>query len=60
MTLLPGDVVATGVPQPSITFKEGTLGEMVIEGLGTLSNRVVSKPVPGHIKIAPRKVPTSQ
>jgi 2-keto-4-pentenoate hydratase/2-oxohepta-3-ene-1,7-dioic acid hydratase in catechol pathway len=59
MTLLPGDVVATGVPQPSITFKEGTLGEMVIEGLGVLRNPVVSKPVPGHVKILPRKVPTS-
>jgi 2-keto-4-pentenoate hydratase/2-oxohepta-3-ene-1,7-dioic acid hydratase in catechol pathway len=60
ITLLPGDVVATGVPQPSITFKEGTVGEMVIEGLGTLRNRVVSKPVPGHVIIQPRKVTSSQ
>jgi 2-keto-4-pentenoate hydratase/2-oxohepta-3-ene-1,7-dioic acid hydratase in catechol pathway len=59
ITLLPGDVVATGVPQPSITFKEGTVGEMVIEGLGTLRNTVVSKPVPGHVIIQPRKAPTS-
>jgi 2-keto-4-pentenoate hydratase/2-oxohepta-3-ene-1,7-dioic acid hydratase in catechol pathway len=59
VTLLPGDVVATGVPQPSITFKEGTVGEMVIEGLGVLRNRVVSKPVPGHVKFA-RKTPKTQ
>jgi 2-keto-4-pentenoate hydratase/2-oxohepta-3-ene-1,7-dioic acid hydratase in catechol pathway len=60
ITLLPGDVVATGVPQPSVTFKVGTVGEMVIEGLGILRNTVVSKPVPGHVIIQPRKVPTSQ
>jgi 2-keto-4-pentenoate hydratase/2-oxohepta-3-ene-1,7-dioic acid hydratase in catechol pathway len=60
VTLLPGDVVATGGPQPSITFKEGTVGEMVIEGLGTLRNRVVSRPVPGHVKFPARKVSPSQ
>jgi 2-keto-4-pentenoate hydratase/2-oxohepta-3-ene-1,7-dioic acid hydratase in catechol pathway len=60
ITLLPGDVVSTGVPQPSITFTEGTVGEMVIEGLGTLRNTVVSKPVPGHTKFPARKVSPSQ
>jgi hypothetical protein len=30
--------------------------EIVIEGLGTLRNPVVSKPVPGYTKIQPRKV----
>jgi 2-keto-4-pentenoate hydratase/2-oxohepta-3-ene-1,7-dioic acid hydratase in catechol pathway len=55
-TLLPGDVIATGVPQPSVTFKEGETAEIVIEGLGTLRNKVVSKPVPGHVKFPARKV----
>jgi 2-keto-4-pentenoate hydratase/2-oxohepta-3-ene-1,7-dioic acid hydratase in catechol pathway len=57
MTLLPGDVISTGVPQPSVTFKEGQTAEIVIEGLGTLRNKVVSKPVPGHKKFPARKVP---
>lgn len=55
-TLLPGDIIATGVPQPTVTFKEGQTVEIVVEGLGTLRNRVVSKPVPGHTKFPARKV----
>ncbi len=54
MTLEPGDVIATGVPQPSMTFAEGELVEVVIGNLGTLRNRVVSVPVPGHTPIPPR------
>ena len=56
-TLLAGDVIATGVPQPSVTFKEGETAEIVIEGLGTLRNKVVSKPIPGHTNFPARKVP---
>lgn len=54
-TLLPGDVVATGVPQPSVVLREGQTAEMVVEGLGRLRNRVVSRPVPGHTPFPPRK-----
>jgi 2-keto-4-pentenoate hydratase/2-oxohepta-3-ene-1,7-dioic acid hydratase in catechol pathway len=54
MTLLPGDVIATGVPQPTMTFAAGQLVEVTIGNLGTLRNRVVSEPVPGHTPIAPR------
>jgi len=56
-TLLPGDIVSTGVPQPTVTFREGQTVEIVVEGLGTLRNRVVSKPVPGHTKFPARKAP---
>ena len=56
MTLYPGDVVATGVPQPSMTFAEGQLIEIVIGNLGVLRNRVVSDPIPGHTPIPPRIV----
>ncbi len=56
MTLLPGDVIATGVPQPSMTFAEGQLIEIVIGNLGVLRNRVVSDPIPGHTPIPPRLV----
>ena len=59
MTLLPGDVISTGVPQPSVTFKEGQTAEIVIEGLGTLRNKVVSKPVPGQ-EVPARKVPGAE
>jgi 2-keto-4-pentenoate hydratase/2-oxohepta-3-ene-1,7-dioic acid hydratase in catechol pathway len=55
-TLLAGDVIATGVPQPSVQFQEGQVAEIVIEGLGTLRNKVVSKPVPGHTNFPARKV----
>jgi 2-keto-4-pentenoate hydratase/2-oxohepta-3-ene-1,7-dioic acid hydratase in catechol pathway len=56
MTLLPGDLIATGVPQPSMNFAEGDTVELTIGHLGTLRNRVVSKPVPGHTKFPPRRV----
>ncbi len=54
-TLLPGDIVSTGVPQPTVPLKEGQTVEIVIEGLGTLRNQVVSKPAPGHVKFKARK-----
>ena len=52
-TLLPGDIVSSGVPQPSVVFAEGQTAEMVVEGLGVLRNRVVSKPMPGHTNFPP-------
>lgn len=55
MTLLPGDLIATGVPQPSMNFAAGDTVELAIGHLGTLRNRVVSKPVPGHKNFPPRK-----
>lgn len=55
MTLLPGDVISTGVPQPTMTFAEGQVVEVKIGNLGTLRNRVVSVPVPGHTPIPPRR-----
>ncbi len=55
-TLLPGDIISTGVPQPSITFKAGDTFEVVVEGLGTLRNYVVSKPIPGYTNFPARKV----
>lgn len=56
MTLLPGDLIATGVPQPTMNFAEGDTVEITVGHLGTLRNRVVSKPAPGHEKFPPRKV----
>jgi acylpyruvate hydrolase len=43
MTLLPGDIVQTGVPAPVVTLKAGDTIEITIERLGTLRNRVVAK-----------------
>ena len=56
MTLLPGDLIATGVPQPSMQFAAGDTVELTIGNLGTLRNRVVSKPVAGHKIFPARKV----
>jgi 2-keto-4-pentenoate hydratase/2-oxohepta-3-ene-1,7-dioic acid hydratase in catechol pathway len=56
LTLLPGDLIATGVPQPTMNFAAGDTVELTIGHLGTLRNRVVSKPVPGHKKFPPRTV----
>ena len=56
MTLLPGDIIATGVPQPTLRFADGQVIEIKIGNLGTLRNRVVSVPIPGHTPIPPRDV----
>ncbi len=42
MTLLPGDIIATGVPAPVVQLKAGDLAELTIGNLGTLRNRVVA------------------
>jgi 2-keto-4-pentenoate hydratase/2-oxohepta-3-ene-1,7-dioic acid hydratase in catechol pathway len=41
MTLLPGDVIATGTPDGIGPLKAGDVVEIVIEGIGTLRNPVV-------------------
>jgi 2-keto-4-pentenoate hydratase/2-oxohepta-3-ene-1,7-dioic acid hydratase in catechol pathway len=50
--LLPGDVIATGTPagvgyrrKPRLYMKAGDVVEIEIEGIGTLSNSVVSETV---------------
>jgi 2-keto-4-pentenoate hydratase/2-oxohepta-3-ene-1,7-dioic acid hydratase in catechol pathway len=43
MTLLPGDILATGVPAPTAPLNAGDTVEITIERLGTLRNRVVGK-----------------
>jgi 2-keto-4-pentenoate hydratase/2-oxohepta-3-ene-1,7-dioic acid hydratase in catechol pathway len=43
MTLLPGDIVQTGVPAPVVPLRAGDVVEITIERLGTLRNRVVAK-----------------
>lgn len=40
MTLLPGDVIATGTPPGVGALKEGDVVEVIIEGIGTLRNGV--------------------
>ena len=57
VTLLPGDIVATGVPGPVMVFKEGDVVELTIGHLGTLKSTVVSRPVPGHKIFPPRVAP---
>ena len=54
MTLLPGDMVGTGVPAPSMKFQAGDTVELTIGHLGTLRNTVVSKPMPGHTIVPPK------
>ncbi len=43
MTLLPGDVIATGTPAGVGPMQVGDLVEVRVEGIGSLSNRVVSE-----------------
>lgn len=43
MTLLPGDVIMTGTPSGVGPIKNGDLVEVTLEGVGTLSNPVVSE-----------------
>jgi 2-keto-4-pentenoate hydratase/2-oxohepta-3-ene-1,7-dioic acid hydratase in catechol pathway len=42
MTLLPGDVIATGTPSGVGPLKDGDVVEVVVSGLGTLRNPVVA------------------
>ena len=44
MTLLPGDVIATGTPSGIGRMNPGDVVEISIEGIGTLRNRVVESP----------------
>jgi 5-oxopent-3-ene-1,2,5-tricarboxylate decarboxylase / 2-hydroxyhepta-2,4-diene-1,7-dioate isomerase len=41
ITLLPGDIIATGTPQGVSPVQSGDIIEITIEGLGTLKNRVI-------------------
>lgn len=43
MTLLPGDVILTGTPSGVSAIEPGDLVEVEIDGIGTLSNRVVRR-----------------
>jgi 2-keto-4-pentenoate hydratase/2-oxohepta-3-ene-1,7-dioic acid hydratase in catechol pathway len=43
MTLLPGDVLLTGTPEGVGPMQAGSTVEVTIEGIGTLSNPVVSR-----------------
>jgi 2-keto-4-pentenoate hydratase/2-oxohepta-3-ene-1,7-dioic acid hydratase in catechol pathway len=44
MTLLPGDVIATGTPAGSGPMQPGDIVEVFIENIGTLKNKVVTSP----------------
>jgi 2-keto-4-pentenoate hydratase/2-oxohepta-3-ene-1,7-dioic acid hydratase in catechol pathway len=46
MTLLPGDVIATGTPAGVGPVKAGDVVEISIPGIGTLSNSVVDEKIP--------------
>jgi len=43
MTLEPGDIIATGVPAPTVPLRPGDTVEITIERLGTLRNYVVAE-----------------
>lgn len=43
MTLMPGDLIATGTPAGVSKLEPGNVCEVVIEGIGTLSNPVEAK-----------------
>ncbi len=45
MTLLPGDLIATGTPSGIGPMREGDVVEVRVEGIGTLRNRVVAERV---------------
>jgi 5-oxopent-3-ene-1,2,5-tricarboxylate decarboxylase/2-hydroxyhepta-2,4-diene-1,7-dioate isomerase len=46
ITLVPGDVILSGTPANSRTAFPGDVVEVLVEGLGTLTNRIVSGPAP--------------
>jgi len=46
ITLLPGDVILSGTPAGSRPVQPGDVVTVEVEGLGALSNTIVSGPVP--------------
>jgi 5-oxopent-3-ene-1,2,5-tricarboxylate decarboxylase/2-hydroxyhepta-2,4-diene-1,7-dioate isomerase len=46
ITMYPGDVLLSGTPANSRTVHPGDVVEVEVEGLGTLTNTIVSGPVP--------------
>ncbi|MBI2237613.1 MAG: fumarylacetoacetate hydrolase family protein [Actinobacteria bacterium] len=46
ITLVPGDVILSGTPANSRPVEPGDVVSVEVEGLGTLTNRVVEGPVP--------------
>jgi 5-oxopent-3-ene-1,2,5-tricarboxylate decarboxylase/2-hydroxyhepta-2,4-diene-1,7-dioate isomerase len=46
ITLLPGDVLLSGTPANSRTVYPGDVVEVEVEGLGKLTNTIVSGPTP--------------
>jgi 2-keto-4-pentenoate hydratase/2-oxohepta-3-ene-1,7-dioic acid hydratase in catechol pathway len=46
MTLLPGDVIATGTPAGIGPMQPGDVVEIRVEGIGTLKNRIVAERAP--------------
>jgi 2-keto-4-pentenoate hydratase/2-oxohepta-3-ene-1,7-dioic acid hydratase in catechol pathway len=58
ITLLPGDVICTGTPSgvgaaTGRFLKPGDIVEIEVEGIGTLSNRVLSYPTTGEAATTP-------
>jgi 2-keto-4-pentenoate hydratase/2-oxohepta-3-ene-1,7-dioic acid hydratase in catechol pathway len=43
MTLLPGDVIATGTPEGVGPMRPGDEVSVTVAGIGTLTNRVVAR-----------------
>ena len=43
MTLLPGDVILTGTPEGVGPMEVGDEVDVTIDGIGTLTNKVVSR-----------------
>ena len=43
MTLLPGDVIATGTPEGIVPMRAGDVVEVEIEGIGVLLNRIAAE-----------------
>lgn len=41
MTLLPGDVIATGTPEGISPMREGDVIEIQVDGIGTLRNKII-------------------
>lgn len=50
MTLLPGDVIATGTPSGVSTLRDGDICEVEIQGLGTLHNPVTQASLSSQIR----------
>lgn len=60
ITLVPGDIILSGTPAHSRPVAPGDVVSVEVEGLGTLTNHIVSSPAPVSIEVGAQPTATEE